>query len=71
LGEFLICLFVPPEHQEDRLGDFSQKFTMVWLKRFSPFWARFIYLFHALKTAGWMVRSAVVGAVVDRVMKIF
>jgi hypothetical protein len=70
-GDFLICLFVPLDRQQERLGDFEEKFSLVWVPRFGVRTAKFIYIVHAARTAVTVVRAAAIGALVDRVMRAF
>lgn len=70
-GQLLICLFVPPDRQADRLGDFEEQFNTVWLPRFGPRMARFIYMTHALRSAAAIIRITAIATVADRVMRAF
>jgi hypothetical protein len=69
LGEFIICLFVPPEKQEDRLADFEERFTSLWLPKFGARIARLIYLAQAIRSAGAIIRIGIITAVVDGVIR--
>lgn len=68
LGEFLICLFVPVDRQQDQLGDFEEKFNTLWLPKFGPRVARIIYIIHAARSAVTVFRIAAITAVVDHLM---
>jgi hypothetical protein len=68
LGEFLICLLVPPDRQQDRLGDFEEKFNTLWLPKFGPRIARIFYITHAIRSAVSFFRIATIAAVLDRLI---
>lgn len=69
LGTLLICLFVPLDRQKERLGDFEEQFTTLWLPRFGPRVARLVYMAHAARSVAAMVRIALTAAVMDRVLR--
>jgi len=69
LGEFLICLLVPPDRQQYRLGDFEEKFNTLWLPKFGPRIARIFYITHAIRCAVSFFRIATIAAVLDRLIR--
>jgi hypothetical protein len=69
LGQLLICLFVPVDRQQDRLGDFEEKFNTLWLPRFGRRLAQIIYIIHAIRLGAAVLRIAAVAAIVDRVVR--
>jgi hypothetical protein len=69
LGEIVICLFVTPEKQVDRLADFEELFTLIWLPKFGTRIARLIYITHAIKSAGAIIRIGLTTAIVDRLLR--
>lgn len=71
IGEFLICLFVRPDRQVDRLADFAGLFRMVWLPRFGPRLAVAVYLANVLWSVADVVKITAIGAIVDIISRIF
>jgi hypothetical protein len=47
--QLLLCLAVDPEFQEDRLGDFQERFDNTWVPKFGPRGAVAIYVWHVLR----------------------
>lgn len=70
-GEFLICWFVPLDRQDERLGDFNEKFTKSWVPRFGARGAKIVYLAHLIWSAAAVVRITIFVAAMDRVMRAF
>ena len=68
IGEFLICLFVRPDRQEDRLADFAEKYRTLWLPKF-PRLAGALYVAHVLWSAVDVARITAIAAVVDWVRR--
>jgi hypothetical protein len=71
IGEFLICLFVRPDRQVDRLADFAGLFRTVWLPRFGPRLAVAVYLVNVLWSLADVVKITTIGAIVDIISRIF
>jgi DNA-directed RNA polymerase subunit RPC12/RpoP len=71
IGEFLICLFVRPNRQVDRLADFAGLFRTVWLPRFGPRLAIVVYLANVLWSAADVVKISAIGAAVDFIYRLF
>jgi hypothetical protein len=44
--QLLLCLAVDPEFQQDRLGDFQERFDNTWVPKFGPRGAVAIYVWH-------------------------
>jgi hypothetical protein len=58
--EFLLCLAVDPEYQEDRLCDFQEQFRRVWVPKFGRRVAIAMYVWHVLRQSrliDWFIRS--------------
>ena len=70
IGEFLICLFVRPDRQVDRLADFAGLFRTVWLPRFGPRLAVAVYLANMLWSLADVVKITAIGAIVDFVSRL-
>jgi hypothetical protein len=68
-GKLIVCLFVPLEKQEDRLADFEEKLSMVWIPHFGNSVGRLVYVWHAIRSAGSIVRIGLVAAIIDRVTR--
>ena len=49
IGKFIVCLFVPLDRQDDRLGDLEETFNTLWVKEFGVRLAKFIYIWHAVR----------------------
>jgi hypothetical protein len=69
LGRLFLCLFLPPEKHADRLGDFDEMLNTVWLPQFGPRLGRLIYIWHALRSAGAIIRIGITATVVDRIVR--
>jgi hypothetical protein len=69
IGEFLICLFVRPDRQEDRLADFAERFQTLWLPRFGTCVAGAVYVVHVLWSAADFVKIMALAAVADRIFR--
>lgn len=67
-GQFLLCLFVSPEKQVEKLADMEEMFSTIWAVKFSPGRARFIYMLHALGSAVHLVKSAVFVEISEKVL---
>jgi hypothetical protein len=63
-GEMLLCIFTKVERQQDRLGDFEERFRE-WERKFGMRAARRLYLLHALRSADDLVKIGIAGAIVD------
>jgi hypothetical protein len=50
LGQLIICLFTPLDRQADRLADFEECFSTIWLPKFGSKLARIIYCFQTLRS---------------------
>ena len=68
-GRLLICLFVAPDKQEDRLADFQEKLNTVWIPECGLRIGRIVCLWHAVKSVSAIVRIGVVTAIVDRIAR--
>jgi hypothetical protein len=58
--EFFMCLAVDPEFQEDRLGDYQQRFNDLWVPKFGRRVAVTVYVWHVLRQSGlvdWLIRT--------------
>jgi hypothetical protein len=58
--ELLMCLAVEPEFQEDRLADFQERFSNLWVPRFGRRGAVAIYVWHVLRQSrliDWLIRA--------------
>jgi hypothetical protein len=47
--EWLMCLLVDPEFQEDRLADFGERFNDLWVPKFGQRAAIAVYVWHVLR----------------------
>jgi hypothetical protein len=65
VGEVLIYLLVPLDRQDDRLGDFAERFQMTWLPRCGPRLAGVIYVAQVLWSAAAVAKIRMVAAIVD------
>jgi hypothetical protein len=70
-GKFILCLFLPLEKTEDRLGDFEERYNKTWSKLFGPRVGQLIYIMKALGSAGAIIRIGVIAYIVDRVRRAF
>jgi hypothetical protein len=58
--ELLMCLVVDPEFQEDRFGDFHERFQSLWVPKFGRRGAVAIYVWHVLRQSrliDWLIRA--------------
>jgi hypothetical protein len=58
--ELFMCLAVEPEFQEDRLGDYQQRFNDLWVPKFGRRVAVAVYVWNVLRQSGlidWLVRT--------------
>jgi hypothetical protein len=59
LCELLFCLLVDPEFQADRLADYQERFTDLWVPKFGHRMAVLLYLWHVLRQSRfieWIIR---------------
>jgi hypothetical protein len=63
-AELLLCIFIRPEHQKERLARYKERFE-IWTREFGPRTARRLYWLHAVQSIFDMVKIAVIGAVLD------
>ena len=68
---FLVCLFVSPDKQQDRLADFHELLNTEWIPRFGPRIGSFFCVWHAITSAGAIVKIGIIAAVVDRIKGVF
>jgi hypothetical protein len=71
LGKMLLCLLLSPDKQEDRLADFEERLITRWIPDFGPRIARLIYVWHALWSAGAIIRIGLTAAIIDRISRKF
>lgn len=71
LGRLLICMFVPIDKQEDRLADFDERLRVLWIPEFGPRIGRLVYVWHALRSAGAILKIGLSAAIVDRIARKF
>lgn len=71
VGRFLICLFIQPDKQEDRLADFEEKLNEVWVPQFGRTVGQVVYVCHAIRSSGAIVRIGLTAAIVDRITRAF
>jgi hypothetical protein len=58
--EWLMCLAVEPEFQEDRLADYQERFNDLWVPKFGERAAVVVYVWHVLRQSrliDWLVRT--------------
>jgi len=58
--EWLMCLAVDPEFQEDRLADYQERFNGLWVPKFGRRAAIVVYVWHVLRQSrliDWFVRT--------------
>jgi hypothetical protein len=58
--EFFTCLAVDPEFQQDRLGDYEERFNDLWVPKFGRPVAVAVYVWNVLRQSGfidWLVRT--------------
>jgi hypothetical protein len=67
-GEFIICLVVSPERQDEKLADMEEIFSTVWAPKFGPRVARLVYMSHALGCAAHLVKNAAFVAIFEKVL---
>jgi hypothetical protein len=63
-GELILCLFIRPEHQKERLACFEERFND-WKRRFGAPTARRLYYRHAIRSIFDMLKIGVIGALID------
>lgn len=63
-GQLLVCLFVHPDRQQDRLGDFEELYRVVWVPRFGRRIAACVYVAQAARLAVTAFGFAVVAGAV-------
>ncbi len=71
VGRFLICLFLQPDKQEDRLADFEEKLNKVWIPQFGNTVGQVVYVCHAIRSAGAIAKIGLTAAIVDRITRAF
>ena len=58
--EWLMCLAVEPEFQDDRLADYQERFNDLWVPKFGQRAAVVVYVWHVLRQSrliDWLVRT--------------
>ena len=58
--EWLLCLAVEPEFQDDRLADYQEQFADLWVPKFGPRFAAVMYVWHVLRQSrliDWLIRA--------------
>ena len=70
IGELLICAFVPLARQRERLGDFEEMFTSVWVPRFGNSVAKWVYVVQAVRSVVAMAGIGLIAAVADRLWRV-
>jgi hypothetical protein len=58
--EWLMCIAVEPEYQEDRLADFKERFNDLWVPKFGRRVAVAMYVWHVLRQSrliDWLIRA--------------
>jgi hypothetical protein len=58
--EFVMCLAVELEFQQDRLGDYEERFNDLWVPKFGRPVAVAVYVWNVLRQSGlidWLVRT--------------
>src|SRR5271170_7304098 len=68
IGELLLCLFLPPERQKERLGCFEERYND-WKSKFGARIARRMYYFHSLCSIGAIIKIVTLGFVVDKIYR--
>jgi hypothetical protein len=71
VGKLLICLFVQPDKQQDRLADFEEKLNTLWIPNFGMVIGRFVYLGHAIRSAGSVWKIAATTTMLDWIIRLF
>jgi hypothetical protein len=59
LCEWLMCIVIDPEFQEDRLADYQERFSGLWVPKFGQRAAIVVYVWHVLRQSrliDWLVR---------------
>jgi len=69
LGKLLLCLFIAPDKQQDRLADFEESLTIVWIPQFGVRIGRLVYVWNAARSVGAIVRIGIAAAIVDRIRR--
>jgi DNA-binding winged helix-turn-helix (wHTH) protein len=67
VGQLFVCLFVRPDRQQDRLGDFEELFRVVWVPRFGPKIAAWVYTAQAMRAAVSTLGVGVVAATLGHI----
>ena len=70
IGRLLLCLFLPAGKQVDRLADFDEMLSTVWIPQFGSRIGRFIYICQALRSTGAIIRIGVTAAIVDKFVRL-
>ncbi len=63
-GELILCFFIRPEHQEERLARFEERFND-WTRRFNARTARRLYYRHALQSIFDILKIGGIGGLID------
>ena len=69
IGELIICLFVQPDRQADRIADFAEQYRTLWLPKF-PRLAGALYIAHVLWSGADVAKITTVAAVMDFVSQL-
>jgi hypothetical protein len=64
LGKLILCFFIRPEHQAERLASYEERFN-VWRQEFGARKARRLYYRWALQSIFDILTIGVIGAVID------
>jgi hypothetical protein len=64
LGELILCFFIRPEHQEERLASYEERFH-VWTRKFGARKARRLYYRWAFQSIFDILTIGAIGAVID------
>jgi hypothetical protein len=70
LGKLILCFFIRPEHQAERLASYEERFN-VWRQEFGPRKARRLYYRWALQSIFDILTIGVIGAVIDWIYDYF
>jgi hypothetical protein len=63
-GELILCFFIRPEHQRERLGCYEERFND-WTRKFGARTAHRLYYRHALLSIFDILKIGVIGALLD------
>ena len=69
VGRLTLCLLLPLDKQADRVADFDEMLNTVWIPQFGPRIGRLIYIWHAFRSAGAIIRIGITAAIVDRIVR--